>query len=371
MEKIMQRKSPISFFALLLSFLLSSTTATSFNTTTANRYHQQPRNLSIESAKYVVKACLADGIGKPCTGNTSSERVDLRITQQQAPDSCEAREHMKGSVSYADLMLPTKTSPGKVLLVEVVTRVPGQDSNQGFFVRPTRKTRYWGRATVQKRKATFYLADTGQVRTVPESSDTTNINSNSRNVSLSCHTASNRLKQNHPTLTLSSFFSDFFSSSQFSVEFASDAMWKNKNDVTTFDALMLFVNPEITIPTKNVITVSPNSKEVAEDLGPNKRYVFKKGISYDWGADHVFKVHDNTKVYFEEGAHVRARIVQTEKKVKNVVLKGYGTLDVHYDLDWIKGISDDATRQVRQESTVDSFRVFRRIALKPYSHPVL
>jgi hypothetical protein len=135
------------------------------------------------------------------------------------------------------------------------------------------------------------------------------------------------------------------------VEFSSDAMWKKKKAVTTFDALMLFVNPEITIPTENVITVKANSKEVAEDLGPNKSYVFKKNIDYDWGEDHVFKVHDNTNVYFETGAHVRARIVQTEKKVKNVLLKGYGTLDVHYDLDWIKGISDDATRQVRKDCT--------------------
>lgn len=124
-------------------------------------------------------------------------------------------------------------------------------------------------------------------------------------------------------------------------------MWKNKQAVENFDALMLFVNPEITIPEDNVITITPDSNQIAEDLGPNKNYVFKSDINYDWGADHVFKVHDNTNVYFEKGAHVRARIVQTEKKVKNVLLKGYGTLDVHYDLDYdLIGISDDATRQV-------------------------
>ncbi len=116
------------------------------------------------SSKYVVKACLADGIGKPCTGNTSLETVpDLRITQQSAPDSCEATEGQKGSVSYTDLMLPTLSSPGKVLLIEVTTKVPGQDSSNGFFVRPTRLTRYWGKATVSSKTATFYLAETGQV----------------------------------------------------------------------------------------------------------------------------------------------------------------------------------------------------------------
>ena len=124
-------------------------------------------------------------------------------------------------------------------------------------------------------------------------------------------------------------------------------MWKNKQAVENFDALMLFVNPEITIPEDNVITITPDSNQIAEDLGPNKNYVFKSDINYDWVADHVFKIHDNTNVYFEKGAHVRARIVQTEKKVKNVLLKGYGTLDVHYDLDYdLIGISDDATRQV-------------------------
>jgi len=110
---------------------------------------------------------------------------------------------------------------------------------------------------------------------------------------------------------------------------------------------MLFVNPEFRIPTENVITVTPESNQVFEDLGPNKNYVFKADIDYDWGRDHVFKVHDNTNVYFEKGAYVRARIVQTEKKVKHVLLKGYGTLDVHYDLEDEDniGISDDATRQ--------------------------
>ena len=116
------------------------------------------------SSKYVVKSCLADGIDQPCTGNTSLETVpDLRITQQNAADSCESTEGQKGSVSYTDLVLPTISSPGKVLRVEVTTKVPGQDSSNGFFVRPTRLTRYWGKATVSSKTATFYLAETGQV----------------------------------------------------------------------------------------------------------------------------------------------------------------------------------------------------------------
>lgn len=294
----MIRFSHIPCIAVLLSFLVSSSISVQFNGTTAADHlelQDDVRHLnSINSNKYVVKTCLADGIGKPCTGNTSLKVVsDLRLTQQEA-DNCEGTEGQKGSVTYTDLILPTVSNPNQVLFVEVTTKVPEQNSLEGFFVRPTRLTRYWGKATISEKKASFYLADTGQ----------------------------------------------------FSVEFASDAIWRNKKKSMNFDALMLFVNPEITIPTENVITVRTNSNQVAEDLGPNKNYVFKANINYDWGADHVFKVHDNTNVYFETGAHVRARIVQTEKKVKNVLLKGYGTLDVHYDLDDDDiGINDDATRQ--------------------------
>ncbi len=235
---------------------------------------------------YTVKACVATGIGQSCTPLPVS---DLRITKHSAPSTCEETEGQKGSVTYVDLTLPT----GKALFVEVTTNVVGQSANKGFFVRPTRHTRNWGKADVAGNKASFYLAATGQ----------------------------------------------------FSVEFAPDSIWRNKNQATTFDALMLFVNPEITLPS-NLIPISPNTGGKFVDLGPNKDYLFVAGIDYDWGKDYVFKVHDNTSVYFEKGAHVRARIVQTEKKVNNVLLKGYGTLDVHYDLEYdLVGISDDATRQ--------------------------
>jgi hypothetical protein len=108
---------------------------------------------------------------------------------------------------------------------------------------------------------------------------------------------------------------------------------------------MLFVNPEMELP-KGLTEISDDTTDPSIDLGPNRGYVFAADMNYDWGRDMVFKVHDNTAVYFEPGAHVRARIVQTEKKVKNVIISGYGTLDNHYTPeDEIIGISDDRTRQ--------------------------
>lgn len=249
---------------------------------------------------YSVKSCVADRVStsssSPCTPVNVS---DLRYTEQSAGDSCEDTEGQKGSVTYVDLILPND----KVLFVEVETKVPGQTSRDGFFVRPTHVTRNWGKAFFNgETTASFYLANTGQ----------------------------------------------------FSVEFASDAIWRDQDEATNFDALMIFVNPPITLPS-NLIPISPPlndydydyaNDDIFSDLGPNKSYLFVAGINYDWGKDRVFKVHDNTEVYFEKGAHVRGRIVQTEKKVDNVVIKGYGTLDVHYDLeDDLIGISDDATRQ--------------------------
>lgn len=240
---------------------------------------------------YSVKACVADSVGQASCTPVAVD--DLRYMKQPAADSCEEREGQKGSVTYVDLVLPQ----GKVLYVQVSTFVQGQSGARGFFVRPSRKTRNWGLAQLANgdTQASFFLADTGQ----------------------------------------------------FSVEFAPDSLWRNQNQATTFDALMLFVNPEITLPdSSSLIEISSTSSSVFENLGPNKNYVFKAGITYDWGRDHVFKVHDNTQIYFEKGAYVRARIVQTEKKVKNIILKGYGTLDVHYDLEPdLIGISDDATRQ--------------------------
>jgi hypothetical protein len=160
------RCSQIPFFASVLSFLVSSSISARYSTATAEFQQQNDlRHLSKNTPQYVVKTCLADGIGKPCSGNTSLKVVsDLRITEQVANESCEETEGQRGSVTYTDLILPTLSSPNKVLLVEVTTKVPGQDSSNGFFVRPTRLTRYWGKATVTWNTASFYLAETGQVR---------------------------------------------------------------------------------------------------------------------------------------------------------------------------------------------------------------
>ena len=244
--------------------------------------------------KYSLKACLADSVGASCTPVPVSNS-DLRYISQTASSTCEETEGQRGSVTHVDLTLPS----GKALYVEVTTLVPSQNAARGFFVRPTRITSQWSQANLlndAKTQASFYLADAGQ----------------------------------------------------FSVEFASDATWRDQVQATNFDALMIFVNPELApLPgTSTLIPISPDTNSVYEDLGPNRSYLFVAGIDYDWGKDHVFKVHDNTAVYFEKGAYVRARIVQTEKKVQNVLLQGYGTLDVHYDLeDDLIGVSDDATRQ--------------------------
>ena len=343
---MMMLNSHFRFFAVLLSFLASSPILASNHAAPADQQQiEQIGNRQLSIPKYMVKTCLADGVGKPCTANTSLKTVSgLRVTQQEAEQNCEETEGQRGSVTYTDLILPTNSSPDKVLLVEVTTSVPGQDSSNGFFVRPTRLTRYWGKATVSSKKASFYLAETGQVR----KNECTEKVSKKTAIQKETYVIRNYRKKEFSQLSspLSQIFF-LITILKFSVEFASDSIWKNKQDVATFDALMLFVNPEIIIPENNMITVSPNSEEISENLGPNKSYVFKADINYDWGADHVFKVHDNTNVYFEKGAYVRARIVQTEKKVKNILLKGFGTLDVHYDLDAdVIGISDDATRQV-------------------------
>lgn len=212
---------------------------------------------------------------------------------QDSSQDCEESVGQSGTLSWVDLTLPK----GKALHVHVTTNVPGQTADQGFFVRPTRLTRDWGKAAVSKTTASFYLASTGH----------------------------------------------------FSVEFVSDAAWKNYKVATEFDALMLFVNPVLELPsTKTLTAISHGTKNSAKytDLDANRAYVCKAGVVYDWGRDHVFKVHDNTAVYFEPSAHVRARIVHTEKKVKNVRIIGYGTLDVHYTpKDEIMGVSDDRTRQ--------------------------
>jgi hypothetical protein len=126
-----------------------------------------------------------------------------------------------GSVTWADLTLPE----GKVLLVEVTTSIASQTSASGFFVRPTRRTREWGKAKVSSSKASFYLAATGQ----------------------------------------------------FSVEFASQEFWRS-DAALSFDALMLFVNPEYMIPTSGMTVISPDTNKLAIDLGPNKAYLFTAGM---------------------------------------------------------------------------------------------
>eukprot|EP00588_Corethron_pennatum_P007292 CAMPEP_0194283966 /NCGR_PEP_ID=MMETSP0169-20130528/26543_1 /TAXON_ID=218684 /ORGANISM="Corethron pennatum, Strain L29A3" /LENGTH=793 /DNA_ID=CAMNT_0039029683 /DNA_START=19 /DNA_END=2400 /DNA_ORIENTATION=+ len=244
------------------------------------------RKLWMGAPPYTVKVCVADAVGSPCV---PTEVADLRHMPHPTVASCEETEGQRGTMTYADLVLPA----GKALFVEVTTAVAGQSSARGFFVRPTRRTRQWGKAEVQARSASFYLGGTGQ----------------------------------------------------FSVEFVGDEIWRNKKLATNFDALMLFVNPVLALP-KKLQLISPTSKGSFVNLGPDKKYLFVAGVDYDWGKDYVFKVHDNTSVYFEQGAHVRARIVQTEKKVQNIVIRGYGTLDVHHNLRADRvGISDDATRQ--------------------------
>eukprot|EP00316_Scyphosphaera_apsteinii_P011525 CAMPEP_0119304454 /NCGR_PEP_ID=MMETSP1333-20130426/5669_1 /TAXON_ID=418940 /ORGANISM="Scyphosphaera apsteinii, Strain RCC1455" /LENGTH=695 /DNA_ID=CAMNT_0007307347 /DNA_START=166 /DNA_END=2250 /DNA_ORIENTATION=+ len=243
------------------------------------------------SAQYEVEACVALSMQHNC----ELQPLSVKLTKQpvkrghNGAAKCEDTVDQWGSVAWSDLTLPE----GRALMVKVITSVPGLSSASGFFVRPTRRTRNWPKPRLTARTATFYLADTGQ----------------------------------------------------FSVEFAPPSLWREKAALS-FDALMLFVNPELALP-DGLTTISPKpTKALSIDLGPNKAYVFTKANTYDWGRDIVFKVHDNTRVYFEAGAHVRARIVQTEKKVDNVLISGYGTLDTHYELEPdIVGISDDATQQ--------------------------
>ena len=186
-----------------------------------------------------------------------------------------------------------------MLVVKVTTKVSSQTMNRGFFVRPTRLTSAWERpAFANAKTATFPIRSTGQ----------------------------------------------------FSVEFAPPSTWRDKKKALNFPALMLFVNPTFAIPAREapIVIEEDEVKSDVYDLGPGKSYVFTKANSpYDWGQQQVFKVHDNTKVYFEEGAHVRARIIQTDKKVKNVEISGYGVLDNHYEPEEydIQGVSDDGSMQ--------------------------
>ncbi len=242
---------------------------------------------------------MTDSLGDVCELHTYNiYKTSQPVQPTDEGVECDSTAGMQGSVSFlTNLILPA----GKVLLIEVGFQSDKMSADTGFFVRPTRRTREWGAVKVERNKATFYLADTGQ----------------------------------------------------YSVEFVPPEFWRTENALS-YDALMLFVNPELEIPTSSstnteVTVIQPanaTSDSQVVDLGPDRAYIFKADNAYDWGRDQVYKVHSNTKIYFEPNAYVRARIVQTEEKVNNVLISGYGILDTHYDLqfDWV-GVSDDATHQ--------------------------
>jgi len=231
---------------------------------------------------------------------------DVRSMSAPVPASCDTIVGMQGSISWVNLDLPS-ASPSSVLLVQVTTRVAGQSADRGFFVRPSRLTRAWGTARIHtSTSASFYLGAPGQ----------------------------------------------------YSVEFASDALWRDVASTQAYDALMLFVNGPLAnaVPTGAALIPLPSASDGGwRDLGPHGVYKFANvadGVDYDWGRDMVFKVHDNTSIYFEPGAHVRARLVQTQRKVHSVRIFGFGTLENHYGPwdgegipDGDSGVHDDRTRQ--------------------------
>ena len=248
-------------------------------------------------SQYSVEFCVTLAVGRTdCT----LQDLPLRYSESPLTDplSCDATWEQQGSVSWADITLPA----GKALYVRVRTAVPGQTANNGgFFVRPSRLTAQWGAPDIDAATGTvasFFLADTGQ----------------------------------------------------FSVEFAAESTWRDKAMSLSFPALMLFVNPPLALTpsassivylTRDDVTTTPF------DLGPGKTYVFQADENYDWGKAQVFKVHDNTDVFFEPNATVRARIIQTDKKVNNVRILGYGVLENHYEPEEydVQGTSDDGSVQ--------------------------
>ena len=163
-------------------------------------------------SKYEVKACLVDAIGMACAPQPVG---NLRYqTQPVSDDDCEDTVGLEGSLSFVDLTLPDS----KVLFVQVTTAVPGQSSADGFFVRPTRLSQQWGEPILTgSDTASFYVAETGQ----------------------------------------------------FSVEFAASSIWRDYKEANTFDALMLFVNPEFSIPSSTTL-IRPDT--TLRTLGPNKAY---------------------------------------------------------------------------------------------------
>ena len=254
---------------------------------------------------YDVQACVvdkdavleSDGTVLIPKGKEECALTSVTLWHMKSPvtTKCDATWDQQGSVSWGDMTLPE----GKMLVVKATTKVDGQTMNRGFFVRPSRLTSAWERpAFVNTKTAIFPIRSTGQ----------------------------------------------------FSVEFTPPSTWRDKSKALNFPALMLFVNPTFAIPAQKAPIVIEEDAVKADvyDLGPENTYIFTKANSpYDWGQQQVFKVHDNTTVYFEEGAHVRARIIQTDKKVKNVEISGYGILDNHYEPEEydIQGVSDDGSMQ--------------------------
>ena len=89
----------------------------------------------VACAPYTVSACVVSEIGGSC----APEPVDVAYLETRlSEDFCEESVGQGGSVSSANLILPTSDS---VLLVEVTTSAKGQTADTGFFVRPTRLTR--------------------------------------------------------------------------------------------------------------------------------------------------------------------------------------------------------------------------------------
>ena len=104
---------------------------------------------------YKLEYCVAAAVGLSCSLQPASlEHMESPVNAEK----CDATWGQQGSVSWANIDLP----PGKALRVRVTTRVPGQSSSRGFYVRPTRQTRAWGRPDLSEESATFYLASTGQ-----------------------------------------------------------------------------------------------------------------------------------------------------------------------------------------------------------------
>ena len=292
-----------SLLSLALTLLSLAAVAAAAPSTPSNYYKVRPPRLSAQQldasnaaarklpgalatgsdAPYTVQSCVTSAVGQPC----ALQPVANVLFMPSAVPHCDPAHGQAGSVSWADFTLPV----GKALYVKVTTSVPGQSAANGFFVRPVTRTRAWGLPDAAGTTVSFYLGATGQ----------------------------------------------------FSVEFAAADVWRDEARALVFDALMLFVNPPLTVP-RDARKIAPDTATF--DLGPNAAYVFAAGESYDWGRDQVFKVHDNTSVYFETGAYVRARIVQTERKASNVTIRGYGTLDAHYLLAGTVGASDDSSREI-------------------------